>query len=54
MECSCQEISFGTVNEILSVSSNQLSAEVVELVASQGVKSKNIKVGIFYSLRGTE
>ena len=46
-----QEIEFGTVNEILSVSSSQLSPEIndFELVSSQGVKSKNIKVGTFFS-----
>ena len=27
--CQCQELSFGTVNEIISVSSNQLSTEDV-------------------------
>ena len=49
-----QEIEFGTVNEILSVSSSQLSPNDFELVASEGVKSKNIKVGTFFLLKASE
>ena len=51
-----QEIEFGTVNEILSVSSSQLSPEIndFELVSSQGVKSKNIKVCTFFLLKASE
>ena len=51
-----QEIEFGTVNEILSVSSSQLSPEIndFELVSSQGVKSMTIKVCPFFLLKASE
>ena len=51
-----QEIEFGTVNEILSVSSSQLTPEIneFEVVSSQGVQSKNIKVCRFLLLKASE
>ena len=44
--CQCQELSFGTVNEIWSVSSNQLSTEDVDIKNLGIPLGKNVKIQV--------
>ena len=44
--CQCQDLSFGTVNEIWSVSSNQLSAKDVDIKNPGIPLGKNVKIQV--------